>query len=59
MLNSCLEKYLIVYQFQNILLKKTRLNSILLPCMGLTGNPRYKGTKQKNNLFTKVSKYER
>ena len=35
MLNSCLEKYLIVYQFQNLALKNTRSNYILLPRMGL------------------------
>ena len=37
MLNSCLEKYLIVYQFQNLVLKNTRSNYILLPRMGLPG----------------------
>ena len=35
MLNSCLEKYSIVYQFQNLVLKNTRSNKILLPRMGL------------------------
>ena len=36
MLNSCLEKYSIVYQFQNLVLKNTRSIRILLPRMGLS-----------------------
>ena len=38
MLNSCLEKYSIVYQFQNLVLKNTQSNKILLPRMGLHPN---------------------